>query len=183
MGLSVTRRELRSAFIYFVPNGTVVDGGTVAITAWPDANPTTNYTDWQFLDIEKVEIERETKSEEFDVPSTTGVGYDTDKEEWVTRRAFKCTSAKTNSLLKQLENGTSSPVTVGVAQTPMAQRTNSIDGVLLIEVKAGGVVIERTQVWARLSVTQAAGAENATSKINFEFQQLYSSLNTFLAAA
>jgi hypothetical protein len=181
MPLTLSRRELRGAFVYFIPNGTAVDGGTVSITAWPDAAPTTNYTDWQFADIEKVEVERQTKSEDFDVPDTAG-GYSTDKEEWITRRTWKCTSAKTNSLLKQLENGTSAAVAAGVPQTPLGTKANSIDGVLLIEIKGkDGTVIERTQVWARLTVSSAAGAENTTSKIAFEFQQLTSTLNTYQA--
>jgi len=183
MPLSLVRRELRGYFIYFIPNGTAVDGGTVAITAWPDGVPTTNYTDWQFADIEKCVVELLQDSETFKVPSTSG-GYDEDEDKWTKGRKWKCTSAKTNSLLKQLENGTASPVAAGVSQKPLGTRNCTIDGVLLIEIKAkDGTVIERTQVWARLSITTPAGGDAATSKIEFEFKQLEAALNTFLAAA
>lgn len=181
MGLSLIRRELRGYFLYFIPNGTAVDGGTVSITSWPDGVPTTNYTDWQFADIEKVVVELQTDSETFPVPSTSG-GYDEDEEKWIKGRKWKCTSAKTNSILKQLENGTASPVTAGVSQKPLGTRNCTLDGVLLIEIKdKNGTVTERTQVWARLSITTPAGGDKTTSKVEFEFKQLESSLNTYIA--
>jgi hypothetical protein len=183
MPLNTIRRELRGYFIYFIPAGTVVDGGTVSKTAWPDGVPTTNYTDWQFADIEKAVLELLQDSETFSVPSTSG-GYEEDEEKWIKGRKWKCTSPATNSLLKQLENGTASPIAVGVSQKPLGTRVCTIDGVLLIEIKSkDGAVIERTQVWARLSIITPAGGDKTTSKIEFEFKQLESSLNTFLLVA
>jgi hypothetical protein len=178
MGLTLKRRERRGDFVYIIPNGTVVDGGTVSKTSWPDAVPTTNYTDWQFDDIESTEPIREVETETISVPQASG-GYNKEEEPSVTKRAWKHVTSKANSLLKQLEHGTSSAIAAGVPQTPGGSNVPFIDCVYLREtVGSDGTVLARIQVWARLTLISSPKSENATGKYEFQVQQLYSSLNT-----
>lgn len=181
MPLTLIRRELRGAFVYFIPEGETVDGDVVSSTSWPDGTPTTNYTDWQFTDIETVTESKEVDSETFNIPSVTG-GYSRDTEENIFSQTFECVSAKTNSILKQLSYGLTSAAASGVPQKPLAKRDNSINGVLLIEFQGkSGTVLERIQTWSRLRVTEGGNAGSTTSKVTFAFETLDSSLNTYQA--
>ena len=178
MGLTLKRRERRGDFVYFIPNGTAVDGGTVSKTSWPDASPATNYTDWQFDDIESTEFIRDQDTETIQVPNASG-GYTKEEEPTVTKRAWKHTTSKANSLLKQLEHGTSSAIASGVPQTPVGTNVPYLDGVYLKEtVGADGTVISRIQVWGRLTLVNPPKSENATGKYEFQVQQLSAALNT-----
>jgi hypothetical protein len=182
MPLTLTRRELRGAHIYFIPVGTVVDGGTVTKTSWPDGVPATNYTDWKFNEIESVVYEVEKETEAIKVPTDNG-GYDTDEEETIVGRRWKAKTPMTNSLIKQLENGLANPAASGVAQKPMQRRDATLEGVLLIELtgRAQSGVIERHHTWAKLKVNTPAGAEPSTSKLELDFKGMESSLNTFIS--
>ena len=181
--LTLARRELKNARLYFIPAGTVVDAITVAAGAWPDNIPTANYTDYEFGDIEDVKEEKSIKKESFTLPDPSG-GYREETEEMVVSRSWKATTHKTNSLLKQLQHGLAALPVVGTAQTPGAKKDNSLDGVMLLEVQnKAAVVIERTQVWGRLRIVSSGDVGPVTSKIEFSIEQLASTLNSYVAVA
>lgn len=175
------RRELKNARIYFVPAGTVVDSVTVAAATWPDNNPTTNYTDFEFQDIEAVKEERNVKKESFMIPAASG-GYTEDTEEMVTSRAWKATTHKTNAVLKQLQHGLASLPVATTAQAPGAKKDNSVDGIMLLVVQnKAGTVIERTQVWGRLRIVSSGDIGPESSKLEFSVEELSNALNTYVA--
>lgn len=182
MPLTLQRRELKGAFVYFIPEGTSVAGSPVAKGSWPSASPTSNYTDWLFQDTETLVRERKVDDRMRLVPSTAG-GYTEDIEKSVKSLSFIGTTAKTNSILKQLENGTLAAVAVGVPQSPLGDRSGSLDGVCLIELmdESTQTVVERWQVWARLSIDEASGASPEVSVLTFRLLMLEASLNTYQA--
>ncbi len=190
MSLTLVRRELKNARLYFVPSGTVLalGAGAASLTvgptaAFPDNDPTTNYTDYEFPDIEDVKEEKTLKKETFSVPDSAG-GYREEDEEMCTQRKWKATTHKTNALLKQLQHGLVNLPVVGTAQAPGAKKDNAIDGVMLLEIQnKSGVVIERTSVWARLRLTSAGDVGPATAKVEFAIEQLAHTANSYVVVA
>jgi hypothetical protein len=177
------RRELKNARLYFIPSAEVVDTVTVTATTWPDNSPSSNWTAYQFQDIETVKSVRTIKTESFNVPDDGG-GYTEDIEEMVTSRKWTATTHKTNNYIKQLENGIFSPLVASAAQAPGAKTDNFLDGVMLLEVQnKSGTIIERVQVWARLRVTSEAEIGPASSSVELSFELRTSALNTFVAYA
>lgn len=180
---TLIRRELKNARLYFIPSGETVDAVVVANALWPDNVPTANWTAYQFGDIETVKEEKEVETEEFKIPKATG-GYTTDTEEMLVKRMWTATTAKTNSLLKQLEHALASPVVASTAQAPFVNNSNYLDGVMLLEIQnKNGTVIERTQVWARLRLVTAGDVGPATAKVEFSIEQRESTLNSYVAYA
>lgn len=180
---TLIRRELKNARLYFIPAGETVDAVTVANATWPDNSPTANWTAYQFADIETVKEEKQVETEEFKVPKATG-GYTIDTEETLLKRLWTATSAKTNSILKQLEHALASPVVASTAQAPFVNNNNYVEGVMLLEIQnKNGTIIERTQVWARLRLVTAGDVGPATAKVEFSLEQRESTLNTYVAYA
>jgi len=180
---TLIRRELKNARIYFIPSGESVDSVTVANATWPDATPTTNWTNYQFSDVETVKEEKEVDIETFKIPKSTG-GYTDDTEEMLRKRTWIAVSAKTNSILKQLEHALSSAVAASTPQAPFTNNSNYVDGVMLLEIQnKNGTVIERTQVWARLRLVTAGDVGPATSKVEFSLEQRESTANTYVVFA
>ena len=180
---TLIRREFKNARISFIPAGEIVDTVTVAVGTWPDATPAANYTAYGFADIETVKEAKEVETEVFKVPKAAG-GYLNDTEETLLSRIWTSTTAKTNSILKQLEHALSAPLVAGVAQAPFTNQNNFVDGVFLLEIQnKNGVVIERTQVWGRLRLVSAGDVGPATSKVEFSIEQRESALNTYVCIA
>lgn len=180
---TLIRRELKNARLYFIPAGEVVDSVTVANATWPDNAPTSNYTNYQFADIETVKEAKEVETETFKIPKATG-GYAIDTEEMLVKRMWNATTAKTNSILKQLEHALAAPVVASTAQSPFVNNSNFVEGVMLLEIQnKNGTVIERTQVWARLRLVTAGDVGPATAKVEFSLEQRESTLNTYVAYA
>lgn len=190
MSLTLRRRELKNARIYFVPAGTVLPLGAGAApltvsasAAFPDNDPTTNYTDFEFTEIEDVKEESTLKKETFTLPDTNG-GYREEDEEMLTQRKWKATTHTTNALLKQLQHGLATLPVVGTAQSPAAKKDNCLDGVMLLEIQnKSGSVIERTSVWSRLRLTSAGDVGPATAKVEFSLEQLAHPSNSFVVVA
>ena len=188
--LTLVRRELKNARMYFVPSGTVLPLGngssslTVDVAAvFPDNSPTTNYTDYEFINIEDVKESTTVKKETFTIPDQAG-GYRDEEEEMVTQRMWKATTHSTNAYLKQLQSGLASIPVVGTAQAPGVKKDNCLDGVFLLEIQnKAGVVVERTQVWARLRLTAPGDVGPTTAKIEFSLEQLNSVYNSYMVVA
>ena len=186
---TLIRRELKNARLYFIPAGETIALGNgsssmvVANALWPDNTPPENWTLFQFSDIETVKEAKEVETETFKVPKAAG-GYFIDTEETLLKRVWTATTAKTNSLLKQLEHALAAPVVANTAQAPFVQQNNFIDGVMPLEIQnKNGVVIERTQVWGRLRLVSAGDVGPATAKVEFSIEQRESTLNTYVAYA
>lgn len=180
---TLVRRELTNARLYFIPNGETVDSVVVANALWPDNIPTSNYTSYQFADIETVKEAKEVNTETFQVPKSSG-GYFEDVEETVKSRKWTASTAKTNSYLKKLEHGLETVPVVGTAQAPNVSNSNFIDGVMLLEIQnKDGAIIERTQVWARLRLATTPDVGPTTRKFDMVFEQRDSTLNTFVVVA
>jgi hypothetical protein len=186
MSVALTRRELLNARLFFIPAGTVLALGsgssslTVAVGAWPDNDPITNWTNFEFEDIEKVTDVIESEKEPFKVPRATG-GYRLDEEENIVRRVLTFTTSKTNAILKQLANALPTFIVSGTAQAPTAKNDNFMEGVALIEYQnKDGRVTERLQVWAKLRVVTPGEVGPATRKIQFSIEQMDSGNNTFV---
>jgi len=191
MSLTIKRRELKNARMYFIPAGTILalGAGEASLTisqstAFPDNTPPTNYTDWEFDDIEEVKEALTLKSEDFSIRSDTG-GYVVDDEGMVTKREYSATSHKTNALIKQLQHGLAALPVVGVAQALGANKKNSLEGVLLIEIMEHrlGAVTERLSMWARFKVKSAGDVGPATAKVEISFAMLPHTANSYVLVA
>jgi hypothetical protein len=182
---TLIRREHKNARLYFIPTGETVDAVSVSLgnATWPDNVPTANWTAYQFADIETVKEEKQVETEEFKIPKATG-GYSIDTEETLLKRIWTATSAKTNSILKQLEHALASAVVASTPQSPFVKNDNFIEGIMLMEIQnKNGVIIERTQVWARLRLVTAGDVGPATSKVEFSLEQREHANNTYVAYA
>jgi hypothetical protein len=177
------RRELLNARVYFIPLGEIVDSVTVSATAWPDNAPTANWTAFQLQDTETLKSEREFEIETFKIGKAAG-GYSDDEESTLKKVTYTGTTAKTNSLLKQLENGLATQPVVGTAQTPFARNDNFVEGVSLIELQnKTGVVTERIQVWSRLRLVEAGEVGPSSKKLTYSIEIRDSASNTYLLVA
>lgn len=180
---TLIRRELANAVLSFIPAGETVDSVTVAKELWPDEDPTTNYTDYAIPDIEKVVEEKSVVDEEIMIPDANG-GYFADDEQMVTSRMWVITTAKTSNLIKQLDKGLASTLVAAAAQTHGTKSDNFVMGVLrIVMVNKNGSVLETTKVWAKLRVRSTGETGPATKKIELQFKQYPSSLNTITVAA
>ena len=181
--LTTQRRELKNARVYFIPAGEVVDTVTTSVTTWPDANPLTNYTAFQFQDIETLNESKEFDTEVFKIPKAAGAYVD-DEEQTLKKRIWTAVTSKTNSLLKQLEHALASVPVVGTAQAPGLKNDNSIEGVMLVEIQLkNGTISERWQVWAKLRLVTPGEVGPTTSKLEISFEQRDSGNNTYLLVA
>lgn len=175
---TLIRRELANAKICFIPNGETVDLVDVDSETWPDNDPVTNFTDFELPDIEKVVLEKGVVDEEIMVPDDNG-GYFSDDEQMVTSRKWIATTSKTSNLIKQLDKGLAAAVVADAAQTHGTKSDNYLLGILrVVETDKTGAVIETTQVWAKMRVRSTGETGPATRKIEVEFKQNPSSLNT-----
>jgi hypothetical protein len=180
---TVIRRELLNARVYFIPAGEVVDSVTVANATWPDGDPITNWTAYQLQDTETLAVEREFDTETFQIPKAAG-GYLDDDESTLKKVTFAGETAKTSSLIKQLEYGLASQPVVGTPQAPFTRNDDYLEGVALIEFQnKSGVVTERLQMWSRLRVTNPGTVGPQTKKITYQLERRDSVLNTYLLVA
>ena len=181
MSLTLKRRELLSARAFFIPAGTVVDAVTVATAAWPDNDPATNYTNFEFEDIESIEeaIEVETESRLLGRPSG---GYQNETEHHIRGMSWTATTVKTNSLVKRLHHQLAAAAVASTAQAPGVMAKPQIDGVFLLELRnTDGAIAERTQVWARLTLASPGAIGPQTRQVQVRFERLFSTLNTYVA--
>jgi hypothetical protein len=178
------RRELLNARVYFIPAAEVVDSVTVVQNGpWPDNNPTTNYTSYQLHDTETIKCEREFEEETFKIPKATG-GYADDVESTLKKVTYTGTTAKTNSLLKQLEHGLASQPVVGTAQAPFVRNDNFVEGVALLELQnKTGTVTERIQIWTRLRLTDAGEVGPNSKKLTYTLELRDSTANSYVLVA
>lgn len=179
------RRELLNARVYFIPAGEVVDGNPAlsATTAWPDNTPTANWTAFQLHDTETIKAEREFEQETFKIPKSTG-GYTDDTESTLKKVTYTGTTAKTNSLLKQLEHGLTSQPVVGTAQSPFVRNDDFVEGVALLELQnKAGVMTERIQVWSRLRLTDAGEVGPSTKKLTYTLEVRDATANSYVLVA
>lgn len=174
------RREHLNCRFYFIRNGETVDGGTVSRTSWPDANPLSNWTAYQFRDIEKVMPAHVIDKETWKVPSDSG-GYDNDSEEQVIERRWKLETSYSNSYIKQLEHALAAIPTVDTAATPGTKNDNFILGVALFEFQnKNGDIVERFQLWGKLRLDEIPAVEPKTRKFVLSFEQQSSGNNTYV---
>jgi hypothetical protein len=177
------RRELLNARVYFIPVGETVDSVTVSQTAWPDNSPTTNYTSYQLHDTETIRCEREFEVETFKIPKASG-GYRDDDESTLKKVVYTGVTAKTNSLLKQLEHGLATQPVVATAQAPFARNDDFVEGVALVELQSkSGAVTERIQVWSRLRLSDAGEVGPSTKKLTYTLEVRDSASNSYVLVA
>lgn len=181
---TLSRRELKNAKAYYTPLGETVDTSVVVSkTTWPDGDPITNYTNFEVPDIEGVVQELMTEEEVFLLARASG-GYQNETETHFRGLKWTATTAKTNSYLKQLQFALSSPAAATVAQAPGEKGSLFKDGILLLEWNNGGVIIERLQVWARMTLADVGASAGATtSKLQIRWELLQSGNNTFIPLA
>jgi hypothetical protein len=174
------RRELLNARVYFIPVGEIVDSVTVAEATWPDNAPTANWTAFQLHDTETIKSEREFEEEVFKIAKATG-GYRDDTESSLKKAMYTGTTAKTNSILKQLEHGLATQPVVGTAQAPFARNDDYVEGVALLELQnKSGTVTERIQVWSRLRLSNAGEVGPNTKKLTYTLEVRDSTANSYV---
>lgn len=177
------RREYSNVRVYFIPSGDTIDDTVdvmVSKSSWPDATPTTNWTNYQIRDIERCVPIQEIESEPFKIPADSG-GYDIDTEEMVIRRIWEFTTSISSSLFKRFEHALGSIVEPDVAQSPGTKNDNFLLGVMLAEFQnKDGSIIERWQLWGKLRLKEIPPIEPKTRSWVFTFEQSSSLLNTYV---
>lgn len=175
---TLQRSELKGGFFCFIPIATVISGTPVSKTSWPAL--AADYEAWRFKDIETLKRERKVDTRTRQVPVTTG-GYEEQNKKSLKGQSFIGTTAQTNGVLKQLENGLASIAVAGVPQKFMDDRQADIEGVGLIELvdEETGIVVDAIQCWGRLSLDAASDASPEVSTLTFRFDVINAALNTF----
>lgn len=157
-----------------------MDTLTVSASTWPDNSPLTNWTNYNFPDIEKVVPKMETDTEAWMVPNDTG-GYRKDTEETVTLRKWELHTSKTNSYLKRMEHATAAWVTAGTAVRPGNKADNFITGVALFEFQLkSGLVSERWQLWGKLRLEDPGEVGPKTRLVKMSFEEVDNALNSYV---
>lgn len=182
MGLhDIDRVETLFSHLSFVPLGTTVDATTVAKNTWPDATPSTNYSDFKLKEIENLKPFQNTETEPRIYVSETAAGWT--QEDEVTRKnaGYTFDVARTNTLYKMLQYGLVSLPVAGTPQVPYARKEAYVDGVLLKEtgVVSLGEITEIEQVWARLELVNAGDQTNKTARVSLRLTILDADNNTF----
>lgn len=179
---ALSRRELKNAKVYILPAGEVVDSVTVSKTTWPDANPTTNYTNYEFPEIEGMVQEVMSEDEVFLIPRDSG-GYANDTEKHLRGIYYTGTTAKTNGYLKALQYAVPAMVAANTAQSPNTRAQLWFEALMLIELRSNaGVIIERIQTWCKVFLQDpGTGAGPQTSKVQFRCEVQFAALNTYIA--
>lgn len=174
------RREHVNARFYFIPAGETVDAVTVSATTWPDNDPLTNWTNYAFADIERINPDVTTEEEVFRVPRDSG-GYLIDREENVIARMWRIFTSKTNSYIKRLEMGTAGFPVANTAVAPGSAADPFIFGVGLIEFQnKNGAMTERVQVWGKLRLVSPGEVGPKTRLIELSFEMQNSGNNSYV---
>lgn len=175
---TLSRVEVKGAFFSFIPVGTNILGTPVAKDSWPSSSAA--YLDWRFKDTETLKRERKVDSRTRNIPLESG-GYEEQNRKSLKGMAFIGTTAQTNGVLKQLENGLPEIAVAGVAQEPMTSREASIEGVSLIELvdEDTGLVVDAWQFWSRLSLDTPSDASPETSTLTWRSELIKAGLNTY----
>lgn len=178
-----SRRELLNARVYFIPVGKVVDSVTVSETTWPDNSPLTNYTNYMLHDTEEITKVKSFDTEEIKVPKDTG-GYADDPESTLKNVMFEGKTHKTREIFKQLEWGLSDEPEIDAAQTPFAQNSDFIEGVVLMEFQnKTGAATETVQFWAKLRLKDDGGVGPKTRLLTYELEYVVADNNTYVLKA
>lgn len=173
-------RRLKGAFVFFIPFGETVDSVTVSATAWPDNDPTTNWTNYAFGCIENVKPLREYDTEVFLCPDPAG-GYDEDEEQRLKRFGWIMQTSKYNEVITQLEYALATVPVIDTAQSPAAERDSFVEGVVLIQARGSAGSDYHVEQWhAKLRLATVPDWANATSRPIIQFQLVRNDLNTFV---
>lgn len=124
------KKELIGAFMGFVPTGSIVDGITVGIDAYPDVDPAENWNDLGC--IQEVNFETETEPDTDYCPSPSG-GYDKDDDENVVADTLNFISRDHSEPIWRMLMGLKNPAVNGVAQAPFAESRRYIEGWLKVQ--------------------------------------------------
>ncbi|MEM1085949.1 MAG: hypothetical protein AAGI48_17705 [Verrucomicrobiota bacterium] len=176
--IALTEELLLNAQIFFIPDGTSVDGGTASISSLPDNDPATNWTDFEFGCINRVQWSPEYKEEDRECADTVNGGYRTRKRRWVDRDMFDFTTLEYNENHHRLAFGIDGAITPGTGQTPFATKFREIDGWLrIVAGKEDGTELCTGHLWVRLRLGDVPEWANASGSPVYQIEYLSSGSN------
>lgn len=152
--------------------GATLSGGVSGDVIAVDTKPT-DFSDWKFGCLNKVEPQVETKSEERECSRGVSGGFRLKKREWVTRDMAQVTTLEFNHLHHRLCYGLDADPTLGVEQTPFSKTFREINGWMRLEQnkEEGGPFMD-LEVRATLRIPSKPVIENATGTPVFEFEYI-----------
>ena len=174
-------RLLIGSFAYFIQEGVTIDSVTVAGTAKPDNNPTSN---WLSLGaVEEIKFEDDRYDDKFLTPSEAG-GYYQENQSIVIADYLNIRTSHMNELVERMQFGLSSVIVAGTAQEPHAAKTRTVNGWLKIQGrKLSGTDEFIMDWWCKLSLAEKLTMNDKTLRPVLRFQKLTSTLNTVVFPA
>lgn len=185
MANPATERLLIGSFAFFLESGTTVDATVVAAetvvspaAGKPDANPTTNWSDYALGNVESAKFSVKTEDESFMVPSSAG-GYTEEVEKRVVADLLDIKVDKASEIYHRLAMGAAAKIVVGTAQAPHTVLDRKITGWLRLQArKQAGTDIFLLDWWCELRLKELPEYGSKTIRPVFEARKLYSSLNS-----
>jgi hypothetical protein len=165
-------------FASFAREGDTVDAVTVGVGAFPDVDPTSNWSDFGCVS----EGRNEPNLAEYPVmcPKPTG-GYEEKIETQTLRDSLVLTFNKTNPYWWELTHGFASAITDAAAQTPFVKGDRYIQGWLKLQ-ERGDDGQDRIvmNVWGKLRLAEQLAASSDPTRPVFRFDVEYSAIATAL---
>jgi hypothetical protein len=171
-----TESLIIGCFASFARSGETIDSTDVAVDAFPDVSPTTNWDDFGCVS----ECRAEPNIAEYPVmcPKPSG-GYQEKIETQVLRDRYLLTFNKLNPYYWELVEGYNAAITDGTAQTPGQKGDRFIQGWLKLQ-KRGQDGQDRVvkNIWGKLRLSDQFVATSDPTRPVFSFDQEYSAIAT-----
>ena len=172
--------SILGAFCAFARSGATIDAITVAVDAFPDVTPLTNWDDLGCIPEMVHEVEADDNSIICPVPSG---GYTKETEMNVISDSYLLTLSKTNPLVWELDQGFSAAIADGTAQTPFLAKDRFVQGWLKIQQRGkDGADRIIANVWGKMRLAEPMKTSKDPSRPSVRFHVEYSAIATSLPA-
>jgi hypothetical protein len=143
-----------------------VSGDVVAIDTKP-----TDFTEYEFGCINRVQYQPEKKTEERECSRKGQGGYKVKQRIWIVRDAIEFTTLEYNEVFHQLSFGLATLPTPGVEQTPFDSTFREIDGWMqIICYKENGGVLCTLEAWGTLRLGEVPEWKNESGSPIYQFE-------------
>jgi hypothetical protein len=172
--------SILGAFCAFARSGATINEITVAIDAFPDVSPLTNWDDLGCVPEMVHEVESDDNSVICPLPSG---GYGKETEMNVIADSYLLTLNKTNPIVWELDQGYAAAIANGTAQTPFKNKDRFVAGWLKIQQRGkDGVDRIIANVWGKFRLAEPMKTSKDPTRPSVRFHVEYSAIATSLPA-
>jgi hypothetical protein len=169
MSAPLTIERFLGGFAWFIEKGLTVDAQTVSHLIKPDMVPATNWTDRSLGDILSLKPGNKPEDRTYSRPSVFG-GWEDVPKTVIKSDFFDLKSRQMGEQLLRLQFGLTGIIVDGVAQTPFAASTRSIDGWLRLQARQEtGVDMVILDFWSTMELTAGISADGKVTEPELRF--------------